>query len=79
MTAFVNTVLLILEIISLIFTSIFAILGIYDYIVGPAGIQKLFEKLHIPLSYNQFLIIGLVCMAVMFTTHFIRKKLSGMM
>lgn len=52
MTAFINTILLIVNIISFIATVLFAIFGVYEQIMGPAGAEKLLKKLHIPLSYN---------------------------
>jgi len=77
MTAFINTVLLIVNIVSFIITVLFLILGIYEQIVGPAGLEKLLKKLHIPLSYNMVLIIGLLCIALMFASYILRAKLSG--
>ena len=52
MTAFINTILLIVNIIFFIATVLFAIFGVYEQIMGPAGAEKLLKKLHIPLSYN---------------------------
>ena len=56
MTAFINTILLIVNIISFAATVLFAIFGVYEQIMGPADAEKLLKKLHVPLSYNQALI-----------------------
>ena len=77
MTAFFNTILLIVNIISFVVTVLFAIFGIYEQIMGPADAENLLKKLHIPLNYNQTLIIGFVCLAIMFITYILRAKLSG--
>ena len=77
MTAFINTILLIVNIISFAATVLFAIFGIYEQIMGPADAEKLLSKLHIPLSYNQVLIIGFVCLALMIVCYILRAKLSG--
>ena len=77
MTACINTILLIVNIISFAATVLFAIFGIYEQIMGPADAEKLLSKLHIPLSYNQVLIIGFVCLALMIVCYILRAKLSG--
>ena len=76
MTAFINTILLIVNIISFVATVLFAIFGIYEQIMGPAYAEKKKKKLHIPLSYNQALIIGFVCLALMIVSYILRAKLS---
>ena len=60
MIGFINTILLIVNIISFAATILFAIFGVYEQIMGPADVEKLLKKLHILLSYNQILIIGFV-------------------
>ena len=75
MTTFVKTVLLIVNIISFVFTMLFAIFGIYEQIMGPANAEKMLKMLHIPLSYNQMLIFGCICIAIMIITYFVRIKL----
>ena len=77
MTAFINAILLIVNIISFAATVLFAIFGVYEQIMGPAGAEKLLNKLHIPLSYNQTLIIGFVCLVLMIVSYILRAKLSG--
>ena len=77
MTAFINAFLLIINIISFVITVFFIIFGIYEQIVGPAGAEKLLKKLHIPLSYNQVLIIGFVCLSLMIISYILREILSG--
>ena len=72
-----NILLLILNIISVAATVLIAIFGIYEQIMGPADAEKLLKKVHIPLSYNQALIIGFVCLALMIVSYILRAKLSG--
>ena len=77
MTAFINTILLIVNIISFVATVLFAIFGLYEQIMGPVDAENLLKKLHIPLSYSQALIIGFVCLALMIISYILRAKLSG--
>ena len=77
MTAFINTILLIVNIISFFVTVLFFIFGVYEEIMGRANAEKLLKKLHIPLRYNQALIIGFVCLALMIVSYILRAKLSG--
>ena len=77
MTAFINIFLLIVNIISFCITVLFAILGVYDQIMGPEEVEKLLKKLHIPLSYNKVLIIWFTFLALMIISYFLRAKLSG--
>ena len=77
MTAFINTILLIVNIISFAATVLFAIFGVYEQIMGPADAEKLLKKLRIPLSYKQALIIGFVCLTLMIVSYILIAKLSG--
>ena len=77
MIAFINVILLIINITSFAAVVLFAIFGIYEQIMGPADAEKLLKKLHIPLSYNQTLIIGFACLALMIISYILREKLSG--
>ena len=79
MKAFIDVLLLIVNIISLVATFLFALFGLYEQIMGPAGAEKLLKKLHIPLSYNKALIIGFACLALMIISYILRLKLSGKM
>ena len=77
MTTFINTILLIVNIISFAATVLFTIFGVYEQIMGPADAEKLLKKLHISLSYNQAIIVGFVCLALMIVSYILRAKLSG--
>ena len=77
MSSFINIMLLIVKIISFVVTVLFAIFGIYEQIMGPAGAEKLLEKLHIPLTYNQTLFVGFAFLVLLFVSHILRAKLSG--
>ena len=77
MTAFINTILIIVNIISFAATVLFAIFGVYEQIMGPADAEKLLKKLHIPLSYNQALFAGFTCLSLMIISYILQAKLSG--
>ena len=77
MTSFINVFLLIINVTSFATTVLFAIFGIYEQIMGPAGAEALLKKLRIPLTYNQVLIIGFVCIVLMIVTYILKAKVSG--
>lgn len=77
MKAFINIILLIVNIISFCATVLFAIFGIYEQIMGPTDAEKLLKKFQVPLSYNQVLIIGFVCIVLLIISYILRAKLSG--
>ena len=77
MTMLVNIALPVVIIISFVTTILFAIFGIYEQIMGPADAKKLLKKLHIPLSYNQVLIIGFISLVLMIISNILLAKLSG--
>ncbi len=79
MNSFINIILIIVNIISFVVTILFSIFGLYDEIMGPAHSEKLLKKLHIPLSYNGVLIIGIVSILIMFISYILRTKLLGRM
>lgn len=77
MMLFVRVMIIIVNVISTVFTVLFSIFGIYDEILGSASAENLLKTLHIPLNHNQMLIFGVVCAALMLVTHIIlRTKLS---
>ena len=77
MTAFINVILLIVNVISFAATVLFVIFGAYEQIMGPADAEKLLKKLHIPLSYNQALFAGFACLSLMIISYILQAKLSG--
>ena len=77
MKVFINTILRSINIISFAATVLFAIFGVYEQIMGPADVEKLLKRLHIPLNYNQVLIIGFVCLVLMIISYILIEKLSG--
>ena len=77
MKIFISTALLIINIVLFILTVLFAVYGIYDQIMGPANAEKLLKKWHISLRYNQVLVIGVICVVLMFLTYILRAKLFG--
>ena len=67
----------VINVIFLILTMIFIVYGIYEQIMGPAAAEALLKKLRIPLTYNQVLIIGFVCIVLMIVTYILKAKVSG--
>ncbi len=76
MKAFLNIILLIVNISSYIITVLFVIFSLYEQIVGPVKAEKLIQKLHIPLSYNQILVVGFVAVVIMLISLNLRGKLA---
>lgn len=76
MKTFFNRILLIVNICSFIITVLFVIFSLYVEIVGPVRAEKLLQKLHIPLSYNQMLVVGFVAVVIMLISLNLRGKLS---
>lgn len=72
-----KVILFIVNISFFVITVLFAILGLYEQIMGIANAKKLLQKLHIPLSYKQTLIIGCASILLMFITFILREKLYG--
>lgn len=62
------TVLLIANAISSVLLVLFLAFGVYEYFAGVDAAKKLLEKLRIPLSYKLVLVIGFMCLAIMFIT-----------
>ena len=77
MKLFINIVMQIVSIISYSATALFALFGIYELIMGPADAEKLLKKLHIPLTYNQTLIIGFIFVILAIAWYIIKAKLTG--
>ena len=77
MKLFINIIMQIVSIISYSATALFALFGIYELIMGPADAEKLLKKLHIPLTYNQTLIIGFIFVIRAIAWYIIKTKLTG--
>ena len=77
MKLFININMQIVSIISYSATALFALFGIYELIMGPADAEKLLKKLHIPLTYNQTLIIGFIFVILAIAWYIIKAKLTG--
>lgn len=77
MKLFINIIMQIVSIISYSVTALFALFGIYELIMGPADAEKLLKKLHIPLTYNQTLIIGFIFVILAIAWYIIKAKLTG--
>ena len=77
MKLFINIIMQTVSIISYSATALFALFGIYELIMGPADAEKLLKKLHIPLTYNQTLIIGFIFVILAIAWYIIKAKLTG--
>ena len=77
MKLFINIIMQIVSIISYSATALFALFGIYELIMGPADAEKLLKKLHIPLTYNQTLIIGFIFVILAIAWYIIKATLTG--
>ena len=77
MKLFINIIMQIVSIISYSATALFALFGIYELIMCPADAEKLLKKLHIPLTYNQTLIIGFIFVILAIAWYIIKAKLTG--
>lgn len=77
MKLFINIIMQIVSIISYSATALFALFGIYELIMGPSDAEKLLKKLHIPLTYNQTLIIGFIFVILAIAWYIIKAKLTG--
>ena len=73
----IKMILLIVNIVTFVATALFAIFDLYEQIVGTPCAERLLEMLHIPLSFNQFLIIQVICVVLMIISLNLRLKLSG--
>ena len=78
MINFLNIFLHVISIISFICAIFITVtFGVVDYLFGPEDAKKLLEKFNIPLSYNQVLIVGFLCLVIMAVSYIVRKKLCG--
>ena len=68
MAMIVSLVLWIVHIISSVITALFAVFAVYDLFMGHERAGKLLERLHIPLSFKQALVLGFSCLILKLTT-----------
>lgn len=61
-------------ILNLTASALFIAFGLYEQIAGPAKAEELLKKMKIPLSYNQVLIIGIICVIISVLLHYHRIK-----
>lgn len=77
MSNFVRVLLHSVNIVSFIFSLVFAIFGLYEDIMGPKDAEKLLKRIGFPLNYNQVLIVGFICYAILAISYILRVWLSG--
>ena len=77
MKSFVESFLLVANIISFIGVVAFCLFGLYEYIMGPIDAKKLIQKLNVPLSYNKVLLVGFICVGLTIVLFIVRLALFG--
>ena len=76
---FICFVLMVLNIITFIASVIFMILGIYEWLMGADGLERLLQKLPIPIRYKTTLIVGFTCLGICIITYIAILKIKGWM
>ena len=66
--------LLIINIISFVLVLLFGASGVIYELFGAANYEKMLRKLRIPWSYERLWGFMFVCLIVLMTTYFLRKK-----
>jgi len=74
---FLKIFLIVINIVSFVCVLIFGAFGIIEQLLGPAGAEKLLNKLNISWSYHQVWVVGFICLAIMIISYIVRKKLTG--
>ena len=74
MITFLNIALNVLNIVSFIICSAVAIFSLYGEILGIPAAEKLLTKLHVPLNYDQTILIGLICSAILIVKYVSKSK-----
>ena len=75
MITLVKTLLLIVSITAFVFSELSVVFFTIYEIFGYPTVSRLLEWLHIPLSYDQILVVGFICIAIAIITYFVRIKL----
>lgn len=74
MRGFINTILLIINIISFILVLLFGASGIIYELTGPANYEKMLQNLKIPWSFECVWLFMFVCLTILIITYILRKK-----
>ncbi len=77
MSKAIAIILRILNIASILVIVPFGIHGVYEWFMGPEDAEKLLKRLHIPLSNNRALAIGLTSIILKGITDMLLEKLAG--
>lgn len=76
MSNWLNIVLLIINIITFIIALLFVgVFGLYEYFTGAKGLEKLLQKMEIPLTYNQVFAISIVSTALTIILYILRTEI----
>lgn len=79
MTNIIDKILLIVNIVFFVLTMMFHVLGVYELILGHTALENLLKKLHIPLTYNQVVVVSFVSLLITGWSYIAREKLNGRM
>ncbi len=74
MKEIIGTILLYINTISFVLVAIFGLTGIIYELIGPAGYEKIIERLKIPWRFEQIWIFFLIFSIVLILTYFLRKR-----
>lgn len=73
--SYIKIFLFVINIVSAICVLPFILFGIVEYFQGPEDTKKLLEKWNVPWSYKSILIMGFICLGVLFVSSMLRKIL----
>ncbi len=71
---FLNTILLIINIISFVLVLLFGASGIIYELFGPANYEIILQKLKIPWGFECVWLFMFVCLIILIITYILRKK-----
>ena len=77
MKAYIKGILQLANIISGGAMRVFGMFGILAEILNPPIFEKLLAKLKIPLTYDNYLLVSYISLAIFIVTYFILKKFFG--
>ena len=77
MREFLRIILLVINVISCVATLVLGILGILAEILNPRTFEKLLSRLNIPLTFERFIMVAYISLAVCVITYLMREKFFG--
>lgn len=77
MRGVINVVLIIVGSIGMVVSCVVHFFALYRELTGYLDLERLLQRLNVPLSYEQIIGIGNVALVIMCATVLIRAKLQG--